>query len=187
MSVAVLRTFGCVTPKPLRQLEYTKGLASFETELLDAPAELIANSLTTIEFMLRVVPSAEPEAWLQKQQLIREARPTVGGVLLFADEPQALLPKRSGIKLYRFQTSDEQGSRETLAFDPVTIEGSAYQQIRSAVDQTSSTVEQVKKLGEEGLEEISYPGEAIHEIITNAVTGRAGSYQPCGYTVVASF
>jgi len=49
-----------------------------------------------------VVPTAEPEAWLRKQQLIQGNKPTVAGLVLFAEEPQAALPKRSGIKVYRY-------------------------------------------------------------------------------------
>jgi ATP-dependent DNA helicase RecG len=34
--------------------------------------------------MVNVIPTAEPEAWLQKQQLIRAGKPTVAAILLFA-------------------------------------------------------------------------------------------------------
>jgi ATP-dependent DNA helicase RecG len=82
------------TREQLRQLEYVKGLASFETEPVDVPADLVCNSVPILEFMLAVIPTAEPSAWLTKQMLLRDARPTVAGILLFAEEPQALLPKR---------------------------------------------------------------------------------------------
>ena len=160
------------TPEALRQLEYAKGLSSFETESVNAATTTIANSVHIIEFMLLVVPTAEPDEWLRKQQLIRDDRPTVAGVLLFAEEPQALIPKRCGIKIYRYKTRDREGSRETLVFDPLTVEGCLYDQIRGAVEQTTQTVEQIKKLGEEALEQIVYPSEALQEIITNAVLHR---------------
>jgi len=156
----------------LRRLEYAKGLSSFETELVNAHEEVIADSLPVIEFMLQVVPTAEPRDWLAKQRLLRDGRPTVAGVILFAEEPQALLPKRCGIKIYRYKTKDVQGSRETLAFDPVTIEGHAYAQIREAVARTARVVEDAKRLGDEALEAIHYPPETLHEIITNAVLHR---------------
>jgi ATP-dependent DNA helicase RecG len=155
----------------LKQLEYTKGLTSFESEVLPIAPENITNSVPVIEFMLNVIPMAEPSTWLAKQQLLRDDKPTVAGVLLFAEEPQAILPKRCGIKVYRYATKGE-GTRETLAFDPTTIEGYLYDQIRQAVVITTQTVEQVKKLGDETLETVAYPSEAIHEIITNAVLHR---------------
>jgi len=73
--------------------------------------------------MLNVIPTAEPEAWFAKQNLVVHEKPRVACILLFADEPQAALPKRSAIKLYRYRTKDSEGSRESLAFDPITIEG----------------------------------------------------------------
>lgn len=156
----------------LRQLEYTKGLTSFETEIVDVPTSTVTNSRPVISFMLRVIPTAEPDEWLRKQQLIREDKPTVAGVLLFAEEPQAALPKRSGIKLYRYRTRDAEGSRDTMAFDPTTIEGPVYDQIHSAVNETVKVVQTIGKLGEEALERVTYPPEALHEIITNAVIHR---------------
>lgn len=160
------------TPEEIRRLEYVKGLASFESELVDAPVDVITNSIPGIEFMLQVIPTAEPQPWMTKQQLIRDGRPTVAGVLLFAESPQALLPKRCAIKLYRYRTKDAEGSRDTLAFTPLTIEGHAYAQIRAAVGCAIEVIEDVRKLGDVALEKIEYPSVAIHEIIANAVLHR---------------
>lgn len=160
------------TQEHLRRLEYVKGIQSFETEVIDAEAEVITNSVPTIDFMLQVVPSAEPAPWLTKQRLLRNNRPTVAGALLFAEEPQALLPKRCGLKIYRYKTKDAEGARESLAFTPITIEGHLYAQIHEAVTQATAVVEEIKRLGDATLESIQYPIEAIHEIITNAVLHR---------------
>jgi hypothetical protein len=40
--------------------------------------------------------------------LIVNQMPTVAGLLLFAEEPQAILAKRCGIKVYRYETQDEE-------------------------------------------------------------------------------
>lgn len=160
------------TPEAIHRLELDKGIFSFENESVDVDKIIITNSLPIIEFLLNVIPSAEPEEWLIKQQLLRAGKPSVAGLLLFADEPQALLPKRCGIKIYRYRTNEEQGSRETLAFDPITIEGHLYIQIKRAVENTVELIEGIQKLGVKGFEAISYPIEALHEIITNAVLHR---------------
>ena len=160
------------TPEALKRLEFTKGISSFESELTIAPAEEISNSVPIITFMLEVVPTAEPSAWLRKQALVRDNRATVAGVLLFSEEPQAILPKRCGIKVYRYRTREAEGFREALDFDPVTIEGSLYEQIEAAVRFTIKTVEDIPKLGDSSLESIKYPHEALQEIITNAVLHR---------------
>jgi ATP-dependent DNA helicase RecG len=161
-----------VEPAALKRLEYEKGLSSFETELVNVDERLVTNSEPVIEFMLNVVPTAEPKTWLAKQQLLRDDRPTVAGVILFAEEPQALVPKHCGIKVYRYTTKDSEGSRDTLAFDPLTIEGHAYAQVLEAVAQTAEVVQDTRKLGADGLENVQYPHETLHEIITNAVLHR---------------
>ncbi len=161
------------TAEKLKKLEYTKGVTSFENEVLrDGPVEAITESETVKTFISEVVPTTEPEKWLKKQLLIREGSPTVAGTLLFADEPQVLLPKRSGVKIYRYKTSDKEGFREVLAFTPKTIEGSIYPQIKDAVQLTVDLVEDIPRLGDVSLESIRYPRETLHEIITNATIHR---------------
>lgn len=104
--------------------------------------------------------------------LIHNNRPTVAGVLLFSDEPQAVLQKHCGIKVYRYKTTDVAGFRQVLADNPLTIEGCVYEQIKFAVKATQEITESIPKMGASGLEAISYPPETLHEIVTNAVLHR---------------
>jgi len=98
--------------------------------------------------------------------------PTYGSrILLFADEAQAILPKRSAVKVFQYKTKTE-GERDTLAFDPITIEGPVCELVYASVEKTKEIVEAVRKLGPKGMEDVSYPPEALHEIITNAVLHR---------------
>lgn len=161
----------------IKQLEYDKGIITFEDEKLDYKVEKITNSNIIIEFLLSVFPSAEPEEFLDKQEVLVDGSPTVAGTMLFNDLPQASLPKRSSIKILRYQTKNDVGERDTLAFDPLTIEGCAYNLIYEAVDKTKSIVEQIKKITPEGLVAVKYPQEALHEIVTNAVLHRDYSIQ----------
>ena len=156
----------------LKRLEYAKGLAKFEEEPTNVIPSLVTGSDVTASFIRRVVPSAKPIDWLRKQALIRGNKPTVAGVLMFCDEPQAQLPKHCGIKVYRYKTSEGEGRREALDGIPETIEGCLYEQIRSAVARTTEVIESVQKMGEKGLEDARYPPETLHEIITNAVLHR---------------
>ena len=156
----------------LARLKRNKGITSFETDPVSVDKLLITNSDHIIRFMLEVVPTAEPEPWLKKQQLIIEEKPTVAGLLLFAEEPQAALPKRCGLKIYRYKTKGDEGSRETLDFDPISIEGCAYDQIRAAVLRTTEIIESVRINTPNGLTAVTYPSTALHEIITNAVLHR---------------
>jgi ATP-dependent DNA helicase RecG len=77
------------TEEALARLRRNKGITSFETELVNVEKTLITNSTHIIQFMLEVVPTAEPEPWLKKQQVIIAEKPTVAGLVLFAEEPQA--------------------------------------------------------------------------------------------------
>ncbi len=160
------------TLEELKRLEYDKGITTFERQTVNIPKEIITVSEVSIKFISEVIPSSTPDIWLRKQILIINELPTVAGILLFSDEPQAALPKQSGVKIYRYKTRDKEGKRENLAFDPITIEGPAYDQIYSAVDKVIDIVEEIKILKQSGLEEITYPREALHEIITNAILHR---------------
>jgi ATP-dependent DNA helicase RecG len=160
------------TPEQLRRLEFTKGVVSFEGHPVPVSVKSIVASPITQRFLDRVVPKAKPEPWLRKQQLIVNDMPTVAGVLLFADEPQAVLPKRCGIKVYRYQTQEETGFRDVLAFIPITVEGCLYDQIKKALAVTVGEIEKIKRMGADGLESINYPPETLHEIITNAAIHR---------------
>ena len=161
-----------VGEEALIRLRRNKGIASFETEPVPVEKSLITNSEPIIKFMLEVVPAAEPEPWLKKQQVIVEEKPTVAGLLLFADEPQAAIPKRCGLKIYRYKTKDDEGSRETLDFDPISIEGCAYDQIKAAVQKSTEIIESVRINTPNGLATVAYPSTALHEVITNAVLHR---------------
>lgn len=160
------------TPEMIRRLEYAKGVATYETELVNVDLDVVVGSDTAKAFIGNVVPQSDVATWLRKQALIREYRPTVAGLLLFADVPQAYLPKRCGVKIYRYKTKEAEGFRDALAFTPETVEGALYDQIREAVARTIHHVEKIPRLGDAGLEAITYPQETIHEIITNAVIHR---------------
>ncbi len=160
------------TEEELARLRRNKGIISFEAEPVNVDKEIITNSSTIIEFMLDVVPTAEPETWLKKQQVVINEHPTIAGLVLFADEPQAAIPKRCGLKIYRYKTGEDVGTRETLDFDPLSIEGCAYDQIHLSVQKTAEIIESVRVNTPDGLESVAYPITALHEIITNAVLHR---------------
>ena len=164
------------TPEALRRLEFNKGISSFENEIVSDDVSNISGSITSKHFMTCIVPEAKPRDWLRKQRLIRGGKPTVAGEILFNDEPQIVLPK-SSVKIYRYKTALPEGSRDTLAFTPLTIEGPAYKLIETAVAQTVTITEFIPVFGTLGFEAIKYPPEAIHEIVTNAIIHRDYSIQ----------
>ncbi|MGM7666742.1 ATP-binding protein [Microbacterium sp. A93] len=156
----------------IRRLERDKGITTFEGETVNSPLDTITNSEISLTFMLDAFPLNEPERWMRMQRVIVSDKPTVAGLLLYSDLPQADLPKRSSVKLYRYKTADAEGRRETLDGQPFTIEGPLYNQIKDALYLTTKLVESVGKLGDTGITPISYPPETLHEIITNALIHR---------------
>lgn len=159
------------TPEKIRRLELDKGITSFENEIVaESDISDVNESDIWKSFQKNIVPDTDTGAWLKKQRLYVKGKLTVAGLLLFSDEPQICLPKRSSIKIFRYQTSGE-AERDTLVGLPVTIEGCAYKQIYDAVSKTKEIIESLKKFGKE-FETIEYPEETLHEIITNAVLHR---------------
>ncbi|MBE0681593.1 MAG: putative DNA binding domain-containing protein [Anaerolineales bacterium] len=160
------------TEVAMERLKLDKGISSYEDYAVNTDLSDITNSSKIIEFLLNVIPTAEPDAWLKKQKLILNDKPTVAGVLLFSEEPQIALPKRSAIKIFRYKTDKPAPEREHLAFTPLTIEGCAYDLTYHAVEKTQEIIETMKRLGETGLVDVQYPTETLHEIITNAILHR---------------
>lgn len=159
------------TPEKFRRLELDKGIASYENEPISASRlEDVLESNIFQQFSESIIPHVDHVAWLKKQRLLVDGKLTVAGEMLFADEPQICLPKRSAIKIYRYKTSNE-ADRDTLDGQPITVEGSAYTQIYAAVNKVKEIIESIKKLGPR-FETIEYPEETLHEIITNAVLHR---------------
>ena len=154
-----------------RRLELDKGISSYEDEpIIDSSIEDATESEVFKQFSQSIIPEVIPDLWLKKQRLYKDGKLTVAGEMLFSDEPQISLPKRSSIKVFRYKTSGE-AERDVLSEQPITIEGCAYNEIYEAVSKVKEIIETVKKLGK-GLELVQYPEETLHEIITNAVLHR---------------
>jgi ATP-dependent DNA helicase RecG len=149
----------------LEDLRRAKGVISYENQGLIYPVIEITNSEKTLEFCMTAIPTTEPEEFLRKQGLINsDGRPTVSGTLLFHEEPQIHLPK-SSVKIYRYKTGGE-AERKHLDRVPETIEGSLYDQIKDAVTRTTEIVDSIPMLTGEGMRQVHYPPETLHEILT---------------------
>lgn len=161
----------CDTPEKIKRLELDKGISSFENEVVaESNLSDVNSSIVWEKFKNNIVPDTNTETWLKKQRLLIGEKLTVAALLLFSDEPQICLPKRSSIKIFRYQTGGA-AERDTLVGIPITVEGCAYSQIYEAVSKTKEIIESIRKFGKE-FEAIEYPEETLHEIITNAVLHR---------------
>jgi ATP-dependent DNA helicase RecG len=160
------------TAEKLARLKLDKGIITFEDEWVEVPLRRIENSNSIINFLINVIPSAEPLTYLENQELIKEDHVRVTGALLFCDEPAVFLPKRSSVKIMRYKTKENDIGREYLDGVPKTIEGDAYNLIYKSVAETKAIIEGIKRLGDDGLEKVEYPEDALHEVIANAILHR---------------
>ncbi len=155
----------------LERLRRNKGLTSFETEAINIEESIITNSTVILEFLLEIVPTAEPEPWLRNSR--RPGWQTHRGrCSSFRGRAAGGIAKTFRPENIRYATNAEEGTRDTLVFDPRSIEGHAYKQIHDAVQQTAEIIEAVRINTPEGLQSAKYPITALHEIITNAVLHR---------------
>jgi ATP-dependent DNA helicase RecG len=92
------QTLPIKTEKALERLRLDKGIESFERRTIEVELEVVTTSEVMTQFIDAVVPTTEAELWLRKQQLIQKNKPTVAGVLLFSDEPQAFLQSIVALK-----------------------------------------------------------------------------------------
>ena len=81
----------------------------------------IESSDVLSDFVKAVIPQRDNLSWIKKQHLYESGHLTVAGTLLFLDEPQIFLPKRSAIKIFRYKTSG-QADRDMLEGQPLTVE-----------------------------------------------------------------
>lgn len=160
------------TDEKIKRLKFDKGIFSFEDEWVNIDINKLDNSLSILNFLINVIPNAEPKTYLNNQELIRDGQAKVAGILLFTDEPAIYLPKRCSVKIMRYKTKDDDISRDFLSGIPITVEGDTYNIIYKSVEKTIEMVEGIQKLGDKGLENISYPHETLHEIITNSILHR---------------
>lgn len=165
-----------MTEAEVHNLRLSKGLISFEDQLV-ANFELdeLLSEAELRDFLVSYSPRVEPSDFVRTERLARKdgaiVRPTYAGVLLFAMKPQAVLPKRCGIKISRYATSDDVPLREHLK-EQFSVEGPLYHQIEDAVRCISAMIESVSVLGPSGLEQPKYPTDAIKEVLVNAVIHR---------------
>lgn len=164
----------CNTDEKLLKLKLDKGVASYEDEFTQCVFDEIKGLKVLDAFIKNVVPQTSNYDWLRSQRVMNDsAKISVAGVLLYDECPQAILPKRSAVRILRYHTDDQEGLRDTLEDGfPLSIEGDIYSLIKSTVEKVREIVEATNVIGADGLESKKYPEVTLHEIITNAILHR---------------
>lgn len=161
-------------PQKIQELSFAKGETSFEDLVYkDANAEDIFETFEMKRFLNDYSPKSDPIDFTVNQNLVDRStyEPKISGLLLFNDNPVAILPRKCGIKITRYDTSEKIPEREHLK-EQITIEGSLYEQIHKAAKAVIDFMSNVLIWTPKGLDNVNYPQETIWEILVNAVIHR---------------
>lgn len=160
-------------PQKITELSFAKGASSFEDYNLEIEAEVIVDSEEAKKFSSEIVPFQDPLSYCVNQGLLNRKyfRPTCAGLLLFADYPQAHFPRRCGTKIVLYDTKQTVPEREHLKKN-ISVDGCIYRQFHQAIEEITAIMSSISILTSTGLSTISYPPEAIWEVVANAMIHR---------------
>lgn len=161
----------------ITQLAYSKGAEPYERKAIDdVEIEEIAESGILSNYMKRVGTNLEPDRFLRKQRLLTKKNdkrvPNVGCVLLFDEEPQAMLETRCAVKVYRLRTTEKEYKREQLEEMPITVNGALEEVINKTIAHVTRYIAGASFQDGDRLVNLEYPSDALKEILVNAVIHR---------------
>ncbi|HCF3602011.1 TPA: putative DNA binding domain-containing protein [Pseudomonas aeruginosa] len=157
-------------------LAYSKGFFKYEEQPVNAtsPHEIIESGHLT-DFLERIGSKQDALRFLRRNRLLdistAAEKVNVGCVLLFDNDPDEVLSTKASIKILRMKTTSDQYKREQLS-DHEKLSGP----LESLIIKTEERI--LKYMQEASFEidgvkfEVSYPIEAVHEILVNAFLHR---------------
>lgn len=158
----------------IRELEYSKGISSYEDNLVHAvQAEELIESSQINEFLKGFSPKTDALNYCINEHLLdrKHWTPKYAGVLLFHVNPAAALPSKCSVKITRYETNEDDPERENLRFTD-TFEGPLYSLITSSLNRISEILSEVNVYTKDGYKRVSYPSEAVWELFVNAIIHR---------------
>lgn len=156
------------------ELQFAKGATSFEDFVVSTVLpESIVESKELKSFLSDFSPRTEPLEYVISENLIdlKTYDPRVSGLLLFSDNPSAMLPRKSAVKIIRYETKEDEPERDYLK-ETIPVEGPSFHLITQTVKIISEIMSGIKVWTPQGLRAMQYPPEAIWEIITNSIIHR---------------
>ncbi|AMQ73815.1 MULTISPECIES: RNA-binding domain-containing protein [Bacillus] len=162
----------------IMHLGYSKGSLSYEKKPVDLlEINDFINSKYLLDYIKRVKSQQDPKVFLKKQRLVskkdKDFIPNVCCALMFEEEPQATLETRCALKIYRLRTTSNEYKREQLHGGiPTTINGTIEEQVYRAKKTILDLLEDASYQEQGELVKLTYPVEAIHEILVNAIIHR---------------
>ena len=162
-----------LTSEQIVQLSFAKGTASFEDQVLkDAEPEDITDAQEIKRFLRDVSSKTDSIDFVVNQNLVDRKTwdPKCAGILLFNDNPSAIIPRKCAVKISRYETKEEL-ERDFLK-EQHTIEGPIYKLIHKSVSKITEIMSSISIWTKEGLKKVEYPPEAIWEVVVNAIIHR---------------
>ena len=125
------------------------------------------------DLLTNIAPETDPLDFVLNQGLIdqRSWSPKIASILLFADNPSSIVPRKCAIKITRYETAEDDPERDHLS-GQYTIEGPALYIIRKTIEVVTEVMSSVTVWSSTGLRQLEYPPEAIWETVVNAVIHR---------------
>jgi ATP-dependent DNA helicase RecG len=161
-------------PERIMQLSYAKGAASFEDqEAIGVKTEAIVDSKVLQDFLSVYSPKTDALDFAVNQNLVNSSSwvPRIAAVVLFHENPQAHLPRKSAVRVTRYETREDDPERDHLK-DSYLIEGPAYELIRNTIAKTAEIMSTVAVWTPDGIGTLEYPPEALWETVVNAIIHR---------------
>ena len=156
------------------RLNYAKGASSFEDQIVPGvQIESLVDEQAIKTFLQDYSPKTDPIDFVVNQHLVNVVtwEPKVSGILLFAKEPSAIMPRQCAIKIARYETKEDEPERDNLK-DTFTIERPLYDQIHKTSKKITEIMSSISIWTIKGLNTVNYPPEAIWKILVNAVMHR---------------
>ena len=164
----------CLPVKDETALSFAKGATSYEDFSVEgAVAEDIVDSPRIAEFLHGYSPASDPLDLALNRNLIdrKSFKPRVSGLLLFAELPSSLVPKKCSVRIVRYETKEDDPERDQLG--PIeTVEGPLYDLIHQSVKRTTEIMSGIKVWTTDGPKSMAYPPETLWEIVVNAIIHR---------------
>lgn len=158
-------------------LAYSKGFFKYEEQPVDAlEVEDVLKSGNLDDYLARIGSKQDPLRFLRRNRLTlhpdnSEVKVTVGCAILFDDDPDEVLSTKANVKIIRMKTTSDDYKREQLASHekmsgPLeSLVQDVETRIFELMKDASFEIDDVKF-------EVSYPIEAVHEVLVNAFLHR---------------
>ncbi|NUU03515.1 ATP-binding protein [Herbaspirillum robiniae] len=153
-----------------------KGMISEEdTYLPSVSPERIVDGKNLADFLASLpLTDKEPLSFVLQENLVesKSLAPTVAAVLLFAENPSALMPKQCALRIVRYDSSHEEIERDKLTGDMHSIEAPLQKLITDAFRKLKEVIARSECWTPEGLKSPMYPDDALYEVLVNSVLHR---------------